>query len=348
MQRDWGLPDPPGVKPVAGLHPWRYVVGGVLVIALGLASFLVSIPMYYVYLPGPTRDVESLVDVTGAKTYSSEGTLFLTTVTIDTQVTFFELIQAGLDSQKAVVDAASVNQGASLDELKEQQNREMSESKLAARVVALGALGLGTPKGDGAEVVETLEDAPVDGLLEPGDRIVGLQGRPIETTCDVSRVMQTVRPGDIVTVTVRRGDRQITFDDVEAARNPQDGSALIGVRMRDVNFDFDPGVNVRFETGSIGGPSAGLMFALGLYDRLTPDDLTGGRRIAGTGTIRCDGSVGPIGGIEEKVAGAEREGAELFLAPMGDAEAAERAADRLLVVPVETFQDAVDYLEGRG
>jgi PDZ domain-containing protein len=348
MQRDWGLPDPPGVKPVAGLHPWRYVVGGVLVVALGLASFLVSIPMYYVYLPGPTRDVESLVDVTGAKTYSSEGTLFLTTVTIDTQVTFFELIQAGLDSQKAVVDAASVNQGASLDELKEQQNREMSESKLAARVVALGSLGLGTPTGDGAEVVETLEDAPVDGLLEPGDRIVGLQGRRIQTTCDVSRVMQTVSPGDIVTLTVRRGDRQVTFDDVEAARNPQDGSALIGVRMRDVNFAFEPGVNVRFETGSIGGPSAGLMFALGLYDRLTPDDLTGGRRIAGTGTIRCDGSVGPIGGIEEKVAGAEREGAELFLAPVGDAKAAERAADGLLVVPVETFQDAVDYLEGRG
>ena len=87
------------------------------------------------------------------------------------------------------------------------------------------------------------------------------------------------------------------------------------------------------------------MFALGLYDRLTPDDLTGGRRIAGTGTIRCDGSVGPIGGIEEKIAGAEREGAEVFLAPIADANAAERVADGLLVIPVETFDDAVDYLE---
>jgi PDZ domain-containing protein len=346
QQNDWGLPEPPGVRPVAGIHPWRYVIAGVVVIGLALASFLVSIPMYYVYLPGPTRDVESLVDVTGAKTYSSEGSLFLTTVTIDTQVTFWELVQAGLDSQKAVVDAASVNQGSSLDDLREQQNREMSRSKLAARVVALGALGLGAPTGDGAEVVDTLEGAPVDGILEPGDRIVALQGREIETTCDVSRVMRTVEPGDIVTITVDRGDEQLTFDDVEAARNDQDGSALIGVRMRDVNFEFEPDVNARFETGSIGGPSAGLMFALGLYDRLTPDDLTGGRRIAGTGTIRCDGGVGPIGGIEEKIAGAEREGAEVFLAPAADAAAAERVADGLLVVPVETFDDAIEYLEG--
>jgi Lon-like protease len=343
---DWGVSDPPGVQPVKGIHPWRYVIAGVSLIGLVLASLLVSIPMYYVYLPGPARDVETLVEVTGAKTYSSEGSLFLTTVTIDTQVTFYDLIQAGLDSQKAVVDSTSVNQGASLDELREQQNREMSESKRAARVVALGALGLGSPTGDGVDVVDTLEGAPADGILEPGDRIVSLQGRQVQTTCDVSRIMHTVEPGDTVTVVIQRSGKQLTLD-AEAARNEQDGSALIGIRMRDVNFEFEPEVNARFATGSIGGPSAGLMFALGLYDRLTPEDLTGGRRIAGTGTIRCDGSVGPIGGIEEKIAGAEREGAEVFLAPAADADAAERVADGLLVVPVETFEDALDYLEGR-
>lgn len=344
---DWGVSEPPGVKPVTGIHPWRYVIAGVVLIALVLASLLVTLPTYYVYLPGPARDVETLVEVKGAKTYSSEGSLFLTTVTIDTTVTFYDLIQAGLDSQRAVVDSESVNQGASLAELKEQQNREMSESKRAARVVALGALGLGAPTGDGAEVVETLEGAPADGILEPGDRIVALQGREVQTTCDVSRVMRTVDPGDTVTVVVQRGDRRLTFDDVKAVRNEQDGSALIGISMRDVNFEFEPEVNARFDTGAIGGPSAGLMFALGLYDRLTPEDLTGGRRIAGTGTIRCDGSVGPIGGVEEKIAGAEREGAEVFLAPAADADAAERVADGLLVVPVETFEDALDYLEGR-
>jgi Lon-like protease len=346
MQRsDWGATDPPGVKPVSGLHPWRYVIAGVVVIGLALAAFLVSLPMYYVYLPGPARDVETLVEITGAKTYSSEGSLFLTTVTIDTEVTFFELVQAGLDSQKAVVDAAAVNQGASLDQLRDQQNEEMRQSKLAARVVALGALGLGRPTGDGAEIVETLEGAPADGVLRPGDVIVGVQGRDVQTTCDVSSIMRTVEPGERVTVTYTRDEERDTADDIEAARNEQDGSALIGVRMTDVNFEFEPDVHARFETGAIGGPSAGLMFALGLYDRLTPDDLTGGRRIAGTGTIRCDGSVGPIGGVEEKIAGAEREGAELFLSPIADAEAAEKAAKDLTVVPVATFADAVEYLE---
>ena len=341
---DLGLSDPPGVKPVRGFHPWRYVIAGLVLIGLALAAFLVSIPMYYVYLPGPARDVESLVEVTGAKSYSSEGSLFLTTVTIDTQVTFFELIQAGLDSQKAVVDAASVNQGASLKDLKEQQKQEMTGSKTAARVVALGSLGLGAPTGDGAEVVATLADAPADGVLEVGDRIAAVQGVHIETTCDVSRVMRAVEPGDTVTISVRRNGKRVDFD-LKTIRSPQDGLAIVGIRMSDVNFEFDPDVNARFETGAIGGPSAGLMFALGLYDRLTPDDLTGGRRIAGTGTIRFDGAVGPIGGIEEKIAGAEREGAEVFLAPVADAEAAKRVAEGLTIVPVATFDDAVDYLE---
>lgn len=346
QSNDWGLPDPPGVKPVSGLHPWRYVIAGVVLIGLVLASFLVTIPMYYVYLPGPARDVESLVEVTGAKTYSSEGSLFLTTVTIDTQVTFFDLVQAGFDSQKAVVDSSTVNQGASIEELQDQQQAEMSQSKLAARVVALGALGLGSPTGDGAEVVETIEGAPAAGRLEPGDTIVALQGRVVKTTCDVSRIMQSVEPGDTITVIVLRDGKRMTFDDIEAVRNEQDGTALIGIRMKDTNFEFEPDVHARFKTGAIGGPSAGLMFALGLYDRLTPDDLTGGRRIAGTGTIRCDGGVGPIGGIEEKIAGAEREGAEVFLSPVADAEAAEKVADDLTVVPIATFEDAIEYLEG--
>jgi PDZ domain-containing protein len=115
--------------------------------------------------------------------------------------------------------------------------------------------------------------------------------------------------------------------------------------MTDVNFEFDPDVEVDLDTGEIGGPSAGLMFALGLYDNLTPEDLTGGKQIAGTGTIQCGGSVGPIGGIEEKIAGAERAGAELFLAPAADADAAKKAAHDLTVVSVASFDDAVDYLE---
>jgi Lon-like protease len=345
QNNDWGPLGPPGIKPVSGIHPWRYVVAAVLLIGLVLAGFLVPLSMYYVYLPGPARDVESLVEVSGAKTYSSEGSLFLTTVTVDTEVTFFDLVQAGFDSQKAVVDADSLTQGGSLKDLEKQQKDEMSESKLHAEEVALGALGLGHPTGDGAEVVDTVPNSPAQGVLETGDRIVALNGRTVQTTCDVTTAMSSVEPGDAVDLTIVRDGKKTTIEDIETVENPEDGSALIGIQMRDVHFEFDPTVDVKFKTGSIGGPSAGLMFALGLYDRLTPEDLTGGRQIAGTGTIDCDGSIGPIGGIEEKVAGAEREGAEVFLAPESNAEAAKRAANDLTVVSVATFQDAVDYLE---
>jgi PDZ domain-containing protein len=116
--------------------------------------------------------------------------------------------------------------------------------------------------------------------------------------------------------------------------------------MRDVNYRFDPGIQVDVDTGRIGGPSAGLMLSLAIYDRLTPSDLTGGHVIAGTGTIACDGGVGPIGGIEQKVAGAEDKGAEIFLAPRGNAPSARQVADDIEIVAVDSFADALSYLEG--
>jgi PDZ domain-containing protein len=116
--------------------------------------------------------------------------------------------------------------------------------------------------------------------------------------------------------------------------------------MESVNYRFDPGFKIEFETGEIAGPSAGLMFSLALYDRLTPDDLTAGRKIAGTGTIECDGGVGPIGGIEQKVAGAQARGAEIFLAPQANSASAQAVADDIEVVPISTFGDAITYLEG--
>jgi PDZ domain-containing protein len=129
--------------------------------------------------------------------------------------------------------------------------------------------------------------------------------------------------------------------DVEVAPGPMPGydHPIIGIVAVD-NFPFP----VTIDSGGIGGPSAGLMWTLGLTDVLTPGDLTGGRTIAGTGTIDLEGKVGPIGGIEEKVAAAERAGAVLFFAPMDNAAAAMRVAGDMVIVPVQTYQQALDYL----
>jgi PDZ domain-containing protein len=337
---DWDLPPPP-VAPVADRSPWRLVAAMAIAAALVAGAFMVPIPVFYLYVPGPVRDVEKLVSVDGAKTYSSEGQLFLTTVTVDPTVTFADLVKAGLDPHMDVVMKEDVTQGQTLREVKEQARADMRESKQAARQTAFAALGLSA--GEGARILETVADSPAVGLLQPDDRIVSVDGADVSTACDVQQAIAARDPGDEVRMTVLRDGRRESLA-IETAEHPMaEGLAFVGITMADVVGDS---VGVEFKTGRIGGPSAGLMFSLALYDRLTPDDLTHGRKIAGTGTIQCGGIVGPIGGIEEKVAAAENEGAEIFLAPELNYEAAEGAAGDIEVVSVATFDDAVDYLEG--
>jgi Lon-like protease len=336
---------PPGARPVKGFSFWRVLIGvAVVLVLIGLATY-VPVPIFYAYTPGPVRDIESLVNVSEARTYSSEGTLFLTTVNVDPQVTLWEMVAIGFDPDRVVVMRDAVTGGRSLDQLIEMQRQEMHDSKQHATEVALAALGLGEPEGRGARVVDTLRDFGADGVLEEGDLIVAVDGEEVDTTCDVGRQVDRHEVGDTVEVVVRRDGERRAFRIETRSSNREPGTPLLGVEMEDVGYRFEPGVDVDFETGKIGGPSAGLMMTLALYDKLTPDDLTGGRRIAGTGTIACDGGVGPIGGVEQKVAGAEREGAAIFLSPQANLDAARRAAEDIEVFAISNFDDAREYLE---
>jgi Lon-like protease len=316
-----------------------------LLAALVAAAFFLPLPMFFGFLPGPVRDVEDLVNVRGRATYSSQGSLYLTTVSLDPKVTVVDWIVASIDPTKSIVSRDEVTGGESLSESQQRQEQEMENSKRDAQVVALGALGLAFPTGDGALVSGVVPSGPAEGILRQGDVIVDVGGQSTETLCDVSREIGERHPGESVVLTVERdGERE--SETVSAGTHPEiPGRAYLGIGMAS-DYEFTPPFDVEFETGRIAGPSAGMMFSLALYDRLTPDDLTNGNDVAGTGTITCDGTVGPIGGIEQKVAGAEQQGAEVFLAPAANAEQARSAADEIKVVPVETFQDALDYLEG--
>ena len=324
---------------------WRHLLGVLVLVALLLAATRVPIPVLYAFEPGPARDVEDLVDVSGERTYSSDGNLFLTTVRVDTQVTVADWLRSAFDPAKRVVSRDEVTGGMSFDQQEEIQLRQMEASKEQARIVALSALGYPGPEGEGAEIVGVDESAPAGGVLKSDDVIVEVNGRPVESTCDASSRIGEVEPrGQVELVVLRAGQRE-SFT-LNTARNPQDPSkAYVGVEMTNKGFEYEPGVDVTFDTDNIGGPSAGLMFTLALYDLLTPDDLTGGREVAGTGTIGCGGEVGAIGGIEQKVAGAESEGAEVVLAPSGNFDQALAAADDIRVIEVATFGDALDYLE---
>jgi PDZ domain-containing protein len=346
VQRETDLPEPPGQKPVKGLQLWRPLVGLGLVVGLGVAAFEVPIPIFYAYLPGPVRDVERLVEVEGADTYSSEGQLYLTTVSVDVEVTFVDWVSSLVDPHRMIVMKEDVTGGRSLEEVEQQNRIDMQASKHDAEAVALSALGLAAPTGDGVRIDRAVPGSPAQDVFQKDDEIFEVDGVRTLTTCQVGAEIDKHEPGERLFFTIKRDGERRTVS-VEAAPNPEDPEApFIGIEMRDVNFEFDPGLEIDFRTGRIAGPSAGLMFALALYDRLTPEDLTGGRAIAGTGEIACDGGVGAIGGIGQKVAGAEAEGAEVFLAPAGNIEEARAVADDIQVIAVSNFQEALESLEG--
>ena len=341
----WDQPNPYGAGPVKGFHPWRWIASAVFGVIAVFAAFFVPIPILYEYLPGPAPKVDRLITIDGARTYSSEGSFRLTTVSVDTQVTLAEWIASGFDPNTAVVTRDQVTGGQSLERLQEEQEEQMRESNQHSQEVALTSLGIAKPEGDGARVLGTLEETPARKFLKEKDVIVAIDGEPVATICDVGRRIDSHEVGDEIEVTVRRDGGRRTFT-LKTIANPDDpASPFIGVAMEEVNYSFKPGVDVSFDPGEIAGPSAGLMFALQIYDRLTPEDLTGGRQIAGTGEIGCDGSVTPIGGVEQKVAAAEREGAEVFLSPTLNADAAKQAAGDIEVVAISTFDDALTYLE---
>ena len=339
-------PNPPDVGPVKGPRIWLWLASIVTGAILAFAAFAVPIPAFFALLPGPVEDVEDLVRITDARSYESEGSLFLTTVSVDDSVTFSEIVGSWFDDNRHIVSREAFTAGQSNNDFAKQQRLEMKNSKQNAREVALAALGFGRPEGKGARVEATLDDSPAQGVLREGDVIVEIDGEEVGTTCDVGRAIDQHEVGDEVEVVVRRNGELKTFE-LDTVKNPLDPTTpIVGISMTDVGYAFDPGVEVDIETGEIGGPSAGLMFALAVYDRLTPGDLTGGRKIAGTGTIECDGGVGPIGSIELKVAGAQQKGAEVFFAPQVDVEAAESVESGIDVVAVSTFDEAVEYLEG--
>jgi PDZ domain-containing protein len=317
----------------------------VLLVALVYASFVVSIPIFFEYLPGPVRDVESLIHVTGAPTYSSQGHLYLTTVYIDTSVTLANVVESIFRSDETVVFRQQVTGGQSIPQLLHENRQMMDSSQKQAEAAVLPKLNLGHPTGDGIKIEATVPSSPAQDLLRKGDVVVAVDGHKVGTTCAAGSFVQAHGVGDVVALTVERDGARKQVR-IKVGSNPQDaGAPYLGVLWQDVNYRFHPQVHVSFATGRIVGPSAGLLLALSLYDKLTPGDLTGGRKIAGTGTIQCDGAVGPIGGIQQKVSAAQSQGAQIFLAPRSEAKDALSVAHGIKVVPISTFDGAVSYLE---
>jgi Lon-like protease len=314
----------------------------VFVLALGLivAGGWVRLP-YYAVAPGPAREVAPLITVSGHPTYTSTGKMYMTTVSFY-QVTTFQAIQAWLDPNLSLIAKEVLYPpGTSVQQAQRQGISQMDQSKIDATYVVLTQLA-GYPKthGDGALIEGVISGCPADGHLYSGDLITAIDGKPIHTSSAALKVLGSLPPTARITFHITAADQQ---QDISVVRRPCADSAkpLVGILTVD-QFPFP----VSISSGDIGGPSAGLMYALGLYDLLTPGDLTGGRIIAGTGTLDLAGHVGPIGGIRDKVVAAERIGASLFLAPKDNmAELKGMNTGGMTAVSIGTFDDALKYLE---
>jgi len=326
-------------------------VAAIVVVLVLLGGTLIRLP-YVLIAPGTASAVERVVKVQGAPTYTHRGeVLFLTVSVSSDRPNAFAVLSGWLDDNTDVVPEGDVLQGRSRAEDARLNKLEMADSQMTAKQVALERLGYTVPKsGTGAAVTGVQKGAPAQGKLRVGDVITAVDGQPVTLADQLGPIVRSRPAGTPVVFSVDRDGTtsQVTVGTRAASEGPCQGRAQIGVQSATRGEKFDFPVDVKIDTGRVSGPSAGLAFTLTILDELTPGDLTGGKKVAVTGTIRSDGSVGPIGGAEQKAVTARRAGAKVFLVPTDEVKQARSRAGGMKVVGIRTLDDALDQLHRFG
>ena len=316
------------------------------VVVLLAAAMLVRVP-YVVMKPGPTTNIlgaisgpgedKPVLSISGATTYPTSGELMFTTVLVEggpgQHVSAMDLFVAWLTPSQVVLPEEQVYPpGQTQEQAEEEGAAEMASSQEVAATVALRELGQKVPEK--VSVAEVPQDSPNAAILRAGDSFVAVDGVPLTSADQLRSAISATKAGATLPLTIRRKGVEQT---VEARTVDSGGRAVIGVYL---SLDYDLPFTVEINAGGVGGPSAGLMVTLAIEDALTPGAATGGKAIAGTGTMSADGSVGPIGGIQQKMVGAQNDGAEWFLAPAENcSEVVGHVPDGMRVVRVATFAE---------
>jgi Lon-like protease len=336
----------PGLTQDRGLQPRTVLLLLSLFVSVLLIAVVAVLPVPYVVLSaGPALDTLSspngkpLIEISGRQTYPTSGGLYLTTVSVlggPHPVTLPAVLRAWLDPDEAAVPVEAVYPpGQTAQQAEERNRQEMSDSQSAATAAALQELGIPVT----VSVGQVVSGVPAARELEAGDVLLSVQGHPVTGYSSLRAAVTGVTPGEAVAVRLRRGVREQTVD--VTTTKDRVGRTALGLLPR-YTFPF----SVKIQIDDIGGPSAGMMFALGVMDKLTPGSLTGGQRISGTGEISPDGAVSPIGGIAEKMIGARDVGARWFLAPADNCdEVVGHVPDGLRVVRISTLHEARQAVE---
>jgi len=317
------------------------------VLAVAVVSAALFFPMpYYAITPGSARQVDDLISATGAQTYPPTGRVLLATVTLRT-VHPVDFAQRWWDHDIQIVKEEVIRGTTPRSQFTKVNLDAMDESKRTAIVVALRRLGYQVPAtGKGALVTEVVtgKGYPAEGRINAGDVITSIDGQPVQFVEQAIALLHKHKPGDQVSLQVLSPGGQSRVEQLTMARK-DDGTAILGVSLQTDHLDYKLPFDVKIDSGQIGGPSAGLAFALGVLDELSPGELTGGARVAATGTIGIDGTVGDVGGVPQKTAAVIASGAKVFLVPPGEYnDAVKRAGKRLKVVKVENLNEAIAAL----
>jgi PDZ domain-containing protein len=329
---------------------WAGLLALVLVVGLSAQALRQPVP-YVTFAPGPTVNVlgkttkGDIITVSGHKSYRDKGGLRLVTVVPsgpDEKVSIPQLITAWLDPDRAVYPREAIYpKAATRQSVKAESTQQMTSSQDLAVAAALGALDI--PFTTGVQVAQVEKGGPADGKLKAGDQIVAVGGKKVSSLERLTGAIKPLPIGSDVTIEVKRKSKVLEekLKTTTSTTDPESSAVRIGIAPCCYDFPFDVDLNLN---ENIGGPSGGLMFALGIYDLLTPGSLTGGKVIAGTGEIDAEGKVGEIGGIQQKLVGAQDDGARLFLVPAANCAAAlggHYDPDKLRLVKVTTLDEAI-------
>ncbi len=324
-------------------------VTGVLLVIM--VAFLLLLPVPYARLsPGPATNTlgeangKPLIVITGAQTYPDTGKLDLTTVAISNpghRMSLFEAMQGWLQSGVAIVPRNTIYpDDVSAEDIEARNVQEMALSQQHATAAALKELKI--PLTAHTVVAALTEGTPAAGKLQIADRILKVDGTKVTSPMQVVELVRKHKVGEPVVFQVNRKGQKVS-ETITTAANPDDASIpFVGITP-DVSYVFPFQVTISLD--DVGGPSAGLMFALGIVERLTAEDITGGRHVAGTGSIADDGTVGKIGGIQMKILGARKAGATVFMVPAENCrEAMANPPEGITLVKVDTLATAVKAL----
>jgi Lon-like protease len=335
------------------------LAGVLLAMLIVLAAFL-PVP-YVVLMPGPVTDTlgnvpgttKPVVSVNGTQTYPTGGHLYMTTVGVvpascSDHPTLWQAIRSWFDNSEAVEPMqVQCPPGQSSTQVQQSNENDMSQSQRAAITAALLHLHY-KPSSTQIIVADTVPGTPAAAALEDGDAILAVNGQSISGVGQLRNAIEAAKPGDVLTMRVERAGKAQDVRVKTVASNDGTHRTVIGIPTHgfDLRATFSKvDVKIGIDPAQVGGPSAGLAFALGIVDELTPGDLTGGRTVAVTGTIDGFGNVGPIGGIQQKIAGAKKAGATVFLAPASECpDARSVAPSSMTLVKVTTLSDALDAL----